>query len=189
MSKPNNKNGVICSLRLDVPNRGRLDVIRCKSHRPNINYRALFAEASLLERDPSCDKSYVPRWTQAAQIDPRRKKSSFLFGENLCPTAFRHFTKCSRHKYYKLSEALAAGRSTPFLDDRTNNGPTPSIQKDVDNFCHYLYEFLAEPLAETDDITDFEEGLGTVLAKQHSNFRVGFPRISEIERYTMCRIP
>ncbi len=86
----------------------------------------------------------------------------FLFGENVCTTALKHFTKVTAHKYYRHMADIEEGRTTPFLDDRGNNGPIPSIQNDVDNFCTYLYEFVAEPLADTDDGDDFQDGLGRV---------------------------
>jgi hypothetical protein len=79
----------------------------------------------------------------------------------MCVTAFKHFTDCSQQKYYAHLKAAEEGRSTPVLDCRMSNGKAPSIADDVNNFCVYLYEFVAEPLAETDDKDAVQERRGT----------------------------
>ena len=82
----------------------------------------------------------------------------------MCGTAFRHFIMCTLHKYGRHVDAAEKGRNVPFLDNREANGAPRSAFYCVNNFCAYLYENLAEPLAENDDIpTDAQEPRGQVL--------------------------
>jgi hypothetical protein len=54
-------------------------------------------------------------------------------------------------QYAKFRKGVAEGRTTPYLDGRrSNQGRPKSSWYDVDAFFTYLYENVAEPLAETD---------------------------------------
>lgn len=68
----------------------------------------------------------------------------------MCKVAFSGFLNIGHTQFSKLHMAAEAGRSVPFEDGRATNSRPRSAQHDVDSFFMYLYEYVAEPLAETE---------------------------------------
>ena len=76
-----------------------------------------------------------------------------LFGKEICRTAFLEITGVSKKLLGKIESAIANGNLQPWEDQRKYNGSNITSmdkQMDIDAFFCFLYQYLAEPLADAD---------------------------------------
>ena len=77
-----------------------------------------------------------------------------LLGQEICRTAFLQITGVSKKFLAKTEAAIASGHLQPWDDQRRYNGSNDSkVRKQigVDSFFCFLYQYLAEPLADADE--------------------------------------
>ena len=76
----------------------------------------------------------------------------FLLGRPVCREGFASLLGVSSQRVSRLFASVKSGMDVPPMDGRRHNtGRPPEARYCVDAFLHYLWEFVAEPLAETDD--------------------------------------
>lgn len=84
-----------------------------------------------------------------------------LWGNVVCESGLYTLLSCSRKRGDRLLAAIRRGALMPPPDLRAQNSRQETdAARDCDAYCFFLYEFVAEPLAETDDIDDSEEDDG-----------------------------
>ena len=83
----------------------------------------------------------------------------------MCRPAFKAFTGASGSSLQKHKNAVDEGRLVPYVDGRITNGKAPSIDDDVNSFFAYLYEYVAEPLADTDDRDELRRSKDTIRGR------------------------
>ena len=74
-------------------------------------------------------------------------------GKPVCRVAFREAIQLSNKKLTKFEKAISAGMLQPYEDQRQYNGSSErNLSKllDVDAFFSFVYQYLAEPLADED---------------------------------------
>ena len=93
-----------------------------------------------------------------------------MFGRSMCKVAFAGFLNIGHTQFDRLLKAVEAGHSMPFEDGRVTNGRPRAVQYDVDSFFMYLYEYVAEPLAET---VDDDKKQGSCKVQGQGKIQVG----------------
>ena len=86
--------------------------------------------------------------TETASLPGGRRVKWEIFGRPLCSRAFRMLLGVSRNLVDRLVCGVRAGRTTPPEDQRRFNRRQGSSWLHVDAFLHYMWEFVAEPLAD-----------------------------------------
>lgn len=98
----------------------------------------------------------------AAQVAPDARPKWSVLGREVCKSAFLSLLGVSKKIVNRLAVAAKSGRHTPPDDARRNNGKKQSRWLDVDAFLFYMWEYVAEPLAESGVVDPGPESAVTV---------------------------
>ncbi len=82
-------------------------------------------------------------------------KSWRLFGRDICREAFLKITGASKNRLDRTLQGILKGHLQPFADLREYNGNNDRQREkawNVDAFFTFLYQFMAEPLAEEETV-------------------------------------